>query len=226
MDMAQPEQDSTPVEVRSWEAEGELTDVVRQCWPAVVARFVSATGDKLPATENLANPEIAEQVPVTLENFVSTLLKVDDPAPSGLAHIEPTGSLDLAALLAKIAIFRQIVLEEIRKQYGRHLDSKEMSSLNQALDLVMAGKIMTGVGRQQQKVEQAGEAQNKSLGVFDHDIRGNLQAMLLTVQVLQRQPWGEESAEDMDRLHRLVLQTMEQVETMFPPQKATNRPLL
>jgi hypothetical protein len=99
-----------------------------------------------------------------------------------------------------------------------------MSSLNQALDLVMAGKIMTGVGRQQRKVEQAGEAQNKSLGVFDHDIRGNLQAMLLTVQVLQRQPWGEESAEDMDRLHRLVLQTIDKVAVMFPAEKTNGRP--
>lgn len=223
--MAQPEQDSTPSEVRSWEAEGELTEVVRQCWPVVVERFVSAMGERLPSTENLANPEIADQVPVTLENFVSTILKVDDPEQGGLDHIEPSGNLDLAGLLAKIAIFRQIILEEIPKRYGRHLDSKEMSSLNQALDLVMAGKIMTAICGQQQEVKQAGEAQSKSLGAFDHDIRGNLQAMLLTVQVLQRQQWGEDSKEDMDRLHRLVLQTMEKVATMFPAEKATGRPL-
>jgi hypothetical protein len=222
--MTQPEEDSTPSEVRSWEAEGELTEVVRQCWPVVVERFVSAMGGTSLSAANLASPEIARRSPVTLEDFIATVLTVDDPAQSELAHTEPPGKLDVVALLAKFAMFRQIILDEIPKGYGRHLDSKETSSLNQAVDSLLAGKIMAAVGRQQQESKQAGEAQSKSLGVFDHDIRGNLQAMLLTVQVLQRQRWGEESKEDMDRLHRLILQTMEKLATMFPAQKAINRP--
>jgi signal transduction histidine kinase len=126
------------------------------------------------------------------------------------------GKVELRQFLDEIALFRKVVLEEVSQELARPLKLEESVRLNAALDALAADALEHLVGVQYRGIEQAVDGQNSFLDKLSHDVRGQLNAVLLTLQLLERQGSGKvksgDSLAELAQLRRTILATIEQID--------------
>jgi signal transduction histidine kinase len=141
---------------------------------------------------------------------------------------EPKRRVELRQLLDEFALFRRAVLEEAAEELARPLNADESVRLNGAVDSLSADGVERLVARHYRGIEHAVEGQNALLERIVHDVRGQLNALLLNLQLLERQISGETRATDslteLAHLRRTILATIKQLEHPAPqPAVAQNR---
>jgi signal transduction histidine kinase len=121
-------------------------------------------------------------------------------------------SFNLSELLVEYSILRSLVIEEVSKAMERMPSLEEISALNAGLDAASRRAVESFVNHHQREVQASAEAYSKHLSFLSHDLRGNLNGILLTVEVLRRQEGGSpdrsEFVNDLDMMRRSILDTV------------------
>ena len=100
----------------------------------------------------------------------------------------------LGELMIEYGLLRPILIEEIAADLDRPVTIEESQSLNMAIDVVLRRSVTTYVNQQKAEIQALVEAQSKYLSFLSHDLRGNLNGVLLMIEVLKRDLAGEVDA--------------------------------
>ncbi|MEO6434884.1 MAG: HAMP domain-containing sensor histidine kinase, partial [Tepidisphaeraceae bacterium] len=118
----------------------------------------------------------------------------------------------LGELIIEYGLLRPILIEEIAADLDRAITVEEAQALHMAVDVVLRRSVTSFVNQQKVELGALAEAQTKYLSFLSHDLRGNLNGVLLMIEVLRRDLQGEEkfatSLQDLDMMRRSILETV------------------
>ncbi len=154
-------------------------------------------------------------LPCDLESLIQAIGS-HPPALGRRDSSRPRREVGLRRLLDEFALFRSVVLEEASHHLSRALALNESVRLNGAIDLLAADAVEQEVSGHYRGIEQAVDGQNTFLQRLSHDVRGQLNAVLLTIQLLERQLAGNndrvDSVKEFAQLRRTILATIQQID--------------
>lgn len=197
----------------------DLAAALRSTEAKILDRFRKLIVEILPTADEMTLAELLDHLPQTLEDLAITLGSTHGAKQKDfLADSREHGayrfhqSYNLGELLVEYSVFRSIVLEEVTHALGRAPTIDQVSALNAGIDAASRRAVETFVGYQKKEIHASAEAHSKYLSFLSHDLRGNLNGILLMIEVLKRelsshQQFGE-SLNDLDLMRRSILDTV------------------
>ncbi|MDP9173684.1 MAG: HAMP domain-containing histidine kinase [Planctomycetota bacterium] len=197
----------------------DLAMAIRARATRIFDRFRILILEVLPAADELTLSELQNSLPKVLEDLAIALAATGGPRQTNfLADSREHGvcryhqSFNLSELLVEYSILRSILLEEITRELNRALTVDELRGLNAGIDASARRAVETFVAYQKQEIKSSSEAYSKYLSFLSHDLRGNLNGILLMVEVLRRELSAakqfKDSLEDLDLMRRSILDTV------------------
>lgn len=197
----------------------DLASAVRSRVPRIMEHFRALVKEVLPSADELTLAELMDHLPHVLDDLAVALAAtggtlhasfVNDSRQHGARRYHQ--SFNLSELLVEHSILRSLVIEEVSKALERAPSVEETSALNAGLDAASRRAVESFVNHHQREVQANAEAHSKYLSFLSHDLRGNLNGILLTVEVLRRQEAGSpdrrEFVEDLEMMRRSILDTV------------------
>jgi len=197
----------------------DLASAVRSRAPRIMEHFRDLVKQSLPSADELTLAELTDHLPHVLEDLAVALAAtggilqasfVSDSREHGTSRYHQ--SFNLSELLVEHSILRSLVIEEVTKELERLPSLEEISALNAGMDAASRRAVESFVNHYQREVRAATEAHSKHLSFLSHDLRGNLNGILLTVEVLRRAGGGSpdrnEFVSDLDMMRRSILDTV------------------
>lgn len=198
----------------------ELAAAVRARAGAVLRRWESASREILPTADELTHAQLRNSLPDTLESLARAL-ESTSPSPTRalLSDSQEHGvcrfmqSYNLTELLIEFDVLRPILMEEAALEMKRDITLGEMIALNMGVDLASRRSVLAFVNFQKQELEAAANAHAKYLSFMSHDVRGGLNAILLSTDVLYQDLAGNnqfsEALTDLETIKRNILHTVD-----------------
>lgn len=185
----------------------------------IMARWLRAVRNILPAAEHLTLMQLRDHVPLMVEQIAAALAS-DRPAPTerlaegskphGEVRFHQAYSVD--ELLIEYHLLRCIILEEVAAHLGRVLTTAESVAINVELDTAQRQGIVTFVEHLTGQLKASDDLQSNYISYLNHDLRGGMNGIMLMVEVLKRQlsvePRFAEAVEDLDAMRRSVLDSV------------------
>jgi signal transduction histidine kinase len=197
----------------------ELAGAVRARAATVLARWEMAVKEMLPSADELTRTELQNSLPETLENLAKAL-ESSKPNPTRALMTESqehgavrfVQSYKLTELLIEFDILRPILMEETALYMKRDIALGEIIALNMGVDLSARRSVLCFVNYQKQELEAAANAHAKYLAFMSHDMRGGLNAILLSAEVLHHELTGHpqfaEALSDVNTIKRNIMETV------------------
>lgn len=197
----------------------ELGAAVRRALPMILERWLEVVRDTLPAAHQLTLGQVRNSLPETMECMAMALesespKQTKDLMDQAMGHGESRfdQNFALGELMIEYGLLRPILIEEITDILDRDITIEESQALNIALDVILRRSVTTYVNQQKQEIHSLVEARSKYLSFLSHDLRGNLNGVLLMMEVLKRDLATEEkfagSLTDLEVMRRSILDTV------------------
>ncbi|HEY7120781.1 MAG TPA: HAMP domain-containing sensor histidine kinase [Tepidisphaeraceae bacterium] len=197
----------------------ELAVAVRARAAVVLLRWENAVKEILPSADELTRTQLRNALPDTLENLAAALESnhanptralLDDSQEHGAMRC--VQSYNLAELLVEFDVLRPILMEEAALHMKRDITLGEVIALNMGVDLAARRSVLAFVNHQRVELEAAANAHAKYLSFMSHDVRGGLNAILLSTDVLYQdlrdQPQFAQALADVAMIKRNILDTV------------------
>ncbi len=185
----------------------------------ILDRWQKVVRHKLPTADELTLSQLRDDLPRILSEMADTLESDDGLAlPDLKAAAQGHGddrfhhSYSISEVIIEYGLLRPIVIDEVGEHLDREMTIEEIVALNMAIDTVLRRSVLQFVTHQQTQLRAGSTAQNKYLSFLAHDLRGGLNSVLLTAELLKRQFAGEprfaESIQDIDSMCQAILDTV------------------
>ncbi len=205
----------------------ELAAALRGRLERILERFRVTVKEILPSGDELTFNELRDGLPDALEDLATAFETTGMGMKQGLlADSRHHGvcryhqSFNLSELLVEYSILRSIMIEEISKEMDRPLTLEEISAINVGLDASGRRAVESFVKHQQEEALAGPEAMSKYLSFISHDLRGSLNGILLTIEVLRREfvdSAGRNSwVDDLETMRKSILDTVGAMESLSP----------
>jgi signal transduction histidine kinase len=186
---------------------------------AILSRWQQVVQNKLPSADELTTGQLRDDLPQILSEMADILESDDGSAmPELKAAAQGHGdsrfhnSYSISDVIIEYGLLRPIVIDEIRECLDREMTVEEVAALNMGIDTALRRSVIRFVTHQQNQLRAGSTAQNKYLSFLAHDLRGGLNSVLLTAELLKRQFAGEprfaESIQDIDSMRQAILDTV------------------
>jgi signal transduction histidine kinase len=197
----------------------ELAAAVRARAAVVLARWEAAVKEILPTADELTQTDLRNSLPDTLENLADALESSKaSPTRVLLSESQEHGAMrfvqsyNLTELLIEFDMLRPILMEECALFMKRDITLGEIIALNMGVDLASRRSVLCFVNHQKRELEAAANAHAKYLSFMSHDVRGGLNAILLSTDVLYHEMSDQdqftEALSDLDTIKRNILETV------------------
>jgi signal transduction histidine kinase len=197
----------------------ELAAAVRARSANVLSRWQNAVKEILPTADELTRAQLRNSLPETIENLAKALESSHaSPTRTLLADSEEHGAIrfvqsyNLTELLIEFDVLRPILMEETALHMKRDISLGEIIALNMGVDLASRRSVLCFVNYQKRELEAAANAHAKYLSFMSHDVRGGLNAILLSTDVLYHelsdQKQFAEALTDVETIKRNILETV------------------
>jgi signal transduction histidine kinase len=197
----------------------ELAAAVRARAAVTLTRWESAVKEILPTADELTQNQIRNSLPHILEDL-ATALESSKASPTRAlmsdsqehGAVRFTQSYNLTELLIEFDVLRPILMEETALHMKRDVSLGEIIALNMGVDLASRRSVLCFVNYQKRELEAAVNAHAKYLSFMSHDVRGGLNAILLSTDVLHQElndrPEFAEALSDVDTIKRNIMETV------------------
>jgi signal transduction histidine kinase len=210
----------------------ELAAAVRAKSPAVLERWERIIKELLPAADELTRNQLRNALPDTLEHLAKALETQHSTTKALLEDSQEHGvcrfvqSYNLSELLIEFDMLRPILMEETSRHLERELHVGEVIALNMGVDLAARRSILVFVDQQKQELATSANAQAKYLSFMAHDVRGGLNAILLSAEVmrqeLEQDPKYAQAVSDVDTIRRNILDTVATMDRFLKAEQLRN----
>jgi signal transduction histidine kinase len=208
----------------------ELAAALRARAKAIVREYEQTVDDLIPAADKLTRQQVRDSMPQVLEQISRALEStgsgeawklVDVSLEHGITRFHQ--QYDVKQLITEFRLLRRIVSEEVTAELQRELSLPEVLALATGLDLYLQQGVVGFVEFQRGQLRQASEAEAKYLSYLSHDLRNNLNAVTLMLEVLHRRlrdvPDFQEDADDVASLQRSIGETVQGMDRLLQAER-------
>jgi signal transduction histidine kinase len=211
------------------ESTATLQALIRDCWPAIIERYNKLLAEFVTAEMAPTDKKFATETPVSADDLISAMREPGQFVAHFRADVADNGApvaanpvatnTELAQQLAAYTVLRQALIEQVTSAAGRPLNLAELKILNGAIDNLAGRAILTIAAELQKQFGLAIQDQNQFFALANHELRGRLNGVLLTIQLLQTTLAGNdlagESLQDLDRMRRAILAVFEKIDHLL-----------
>ncbi len=199
----------------------------------IVERWEQAVRRTLPGADELTLVQVRDHIPAVLERMAKALAS-DQPAATrelqeaSLSHGEVRfhQQYNVRELIVEYRLLRRIVLEEIHAASGGELSVVEIVVLDMGVDTAFEQGLLGFIHHQKRQIEAGTEVQSKYLRFLSHDLRNNLNQVVLVLDLLRGRlgamPEFAEDVVDLTAAHRTIRDTMAGMETLLQAERLRN----
>lgn len=201
----------------------QLAAAVLAAKAAVLQEWRRRVVETLPGADELTLRQLDDTLPKLLDLCAEALGSASAPDVERLLADSPShGStrfhqhFNLNELLVEYHLLRRCMIEQVAMQLGRPMATGEVVALNTCLDVIGRRAVVAFADHQSEQIRAEAAAMAKYLSFLSHDLRGGLNAAILTAEVLKRdladEPRLAGSLEDLDTMRRAMLDTVATME--------------
>ena len=203
---------------------------LRSCVDRIIERWKDAVKQHLPDADPLTATQVRNSIPAVLEK-VALALESDQPeavvvlAEVGTAHgvVRFQEEYDINELLVEYRLLRRIVLDELHAATGGRLTFAEGLAVDMGIDTALQRGVASYVEQLAEQLKSAAAAESKYLSFLSHDLRNNLNAVTLTLQLLSMRlaaaPDFADAARDVRNLQRAVFETVDGMDRLLQAER-------
>jgi signal transduction histidine kinase len=212
----------------------ELAAAFRAGEAVILRRCEDVVPRLLPHADRLTHDQVRDSLPDLLRHIADALESRQSRVSTGLKEVAPEHAatrfqqrFDVDELVAEYRILRQIILEEVHRALGRDLHLPELIALDVATGFSIQEGVATFVDHEKQEVHGSLAAESRYLSFLAHDLRNNLNACTLTLELLRQRmlesPQFRDDAQDMESLQRSIAHTIEGMDRLLQAERLRRR---
>jgi signal transduction histidine kinase len=197
----------------------ELAAALRARRDQALAQWTTLVRDSLPSADRLTFEQLRDDMPIILEMIAKSLESDQKNRTDELLKAVPKHgvvrfhqSFSLSEMLVEYDLLRAAVMDQVVTYLGRKIEADEVVALNGSLDLTARRAVLTFVEHQNTQLQAATETQSKYLSFLSHDLRGGLNGVFLTIEVLRRElasePRFSSTINDLNSMRRMLMETI------------------
>jgi signal transduction histidine kinase len=197
----------------------DLAVALRAARPLILDTWRKKVVEVLPAADELTLRQFENNIPTLLDSIADALASDGPKETEELIRKAPSHGetrfhqqFNLNELLIEYHLLRGTVFEYCTTALGRPLELHEIVELNSGIDVALRAATIAFTEHQAEQITSEAETFTKYLAFLSHDIRGSLNGVLLTAEVLKRdlanEPKFAESVEDLDTMRRSIHETV------------------
>jgi signal transduction histidine kinase len=209
----------TTLDLFKYSAFPTIAAAVRARSESILRRWEQLVREKLASAEKLSFDQLRDDLPSILQHMADTLEVTDassmpsfERASKGHGADRLSHCYSVNEVLIEFGLLRPIIIDQVSDELGRPMTVAEMAALNMGIDTAARRSVTRCVDGQYKQLRLASDAQTKYLAFLSHDLRGGLNGVMLTAELLKRQLAGEErfseQVEDIDAMRRSILETV------------------
>jgi signal transduction histidine kinase len=197
----------------------DLAVALRAAKPLILETWRKKVLEVLPGADELTLRQFENNIPGLLDRIADALASDRAKETEALIHTAPSHgdtrfhqNFNLNELLIEYHLLRSTVFSYCATALGRALELHEIIELNSGIDIALRAAALAFAQHQADQLKAEAETFTKYLAFLSHDIRGSLNGVLLTAEVLKRDLIGEpkfaESVGDLDAMRRSIHDTV------------------
>jgi signal transduction histidine kinase len=208
----------------------ELAAALRARSRRIVREYEETVDSLIPAADGLTRKQVRDSLPDVIEQ-IGRALESHNPAEAwklidvsvehGVTRFHQ--QYDVKQLIIEFRLLRRIVSEEVTAELQRELSLPEVLALATGLDLYLQQGVVGFVEFQRGELRAASEMEAKYLSYLSHDLRNNLNAVTLMLEVLHRRlkdvPDFKEDADDVAALQRSIGETVQGMDRLLQAER-------
>lgn len=143
--------------------------------------------------EELSQTQLRNQFPLILQQMATALAAVTRSATAQLERQSASHAVErfaqnyeMRGLLLELRLLRRIAFEEIHLSFDGMMTEEEIIALDQAMDVVVEEAVLAFGEQQYARFRAAADAQAKYLSFMSHDLRNNLNGIMLRLEELRQ----------------------------------------
>ena len=208
----------------------EVAAALRARSEQILARWEQSVRQLLPGADELTLAQVRDHVPEILGQMAtalaaSTSAPVEELREFSRSHGEVRfhQQYNVRELIIEYRLLRRIVVEEIHDASGGELSLPEMIVLDMGVDTAFQQGLLAFINHQREQIEAANEIESKYLRFLSHDLRNNLNQVMLVLELLKSRldplPDFREDVTDLVSAHRTVMQTISGMDTLLQAER-------
>jgi signal transduction histidine kinase len=208
----------------------DLAAALRDRSERIVQRWEESVRQLLVGPDELTLVQVRDHIPQILSQM-AVALAADRPAAAEElgARSRSHGAIrfqqhfNARELMVEYRLLRRIVIEEVHLATGESLSVPEMVVLDMGLDTALQQGLLTFIEHQRDQIQAATEVESKYLRFLSHDLRNNLNQVVLVLDLLSRRLQGHpeftEDLSDIRSSHHTILNTIAGMDTLLQAER-------
>lgn len=209
---------------------GDLASSLRAHDEAIIERWEKLVKEVLPAADALTLAQVRDHLPQTLIKLADALESATSDETKAL--IGQTGlhgaerfdqGYNVEELIIEYRLLRRVVIEQVESSLGRRTTTAEDVALSMGIDTVLQQGVVSFVKHQADQLRSANQAEAKFLSFLSHDLRGQLNGISLTMEILKRRLINraefEEEVSDIRTLQSALVATVEGMQRLLQAER-------
>ena len=208
----------------------EIAAALRERADLIVSRWEQAVRRILPAADEMTLAQVRDHIPQILEQMAAALASdrpadVQDLREMSRSHGEVRfhQHYNVRELIIEYRLLRRIVVEEIHDSSGGELSITEMIVLDMGVDTALQQGLLAFINHQREQIQAATEVESKYLRFLSHDLRNNLNQVVLVLDLLKGRladlPEFEEDLGDVISAHSTILNTIAGMDALLQAER-------
>jgi signal transduction histidine kinase len=197
----------------------QLADALRRRIDRVIQRWTKSVERHLPDADPLTSKQVRDSIPTVLEKIAAALAsgRAEDTfvlAEVGVAHgvARFQENYNIEELLIEYRILRRVVFDELQDAAGKNLSFMDAIPVDMGIDTAMQEGVTSFVQHLTTQLKAAAAAESNYLSYLSHDLRNNLNAATLMLDMLAENfaadPQLAEAGQDIRSLRQSISQTV------------------
>ncbi|MGN6371169.1 MAG: sensor histidine kinase [Phycisphaerae bacterium] len=199
----------------------------------ILKRWDEMVRESLPSADKMTTEEVRDSIPAVLEQIARSLALATDEQAEILCDVTRNHGItrfhehfSMHDVMVEYRFLRTIIAEELWAALWKRSSrtrADEMLTVHAAVDISLQQAVVTYTEHQQRHIRQATEAESRYLSFLSHDLRSNLNSILLTVEAialhLERKPELKEEYEELKGARGAIWETMEGMERLMQSER-------
>ncbi|HSU68611.1 MAG TPA: sensor histidine kinase [Tepidisphaeraceae bacterium] len=208
----------------------QIAAALKQRASGIIQRWEQAVRQHLPGADELTLAQVRDDIPAILDQLATALAS---NRPTAVQELRETSQMhgtarfhqqyNVRELIIEYRLLRRIVIEEIYEATGGRLNATEMIVLDMGVDTAFQQGLLTFIHHQREQIRAGAEAESKYLRFLSHDLRNNLNQVVLVLELLKGRLDGlaefAEDHADVVSSHRTVLQTISGMDALLQAER-------
>jgi signal transduction histidine kinase len=208
----------------------KLALALRDRAEAIVFAWEQAVVQILPSADQMTAAQVRDHIPEIIETLAIALesnepAAVDDLRQDSRSHgaVRFHQHYNPRELIIEYRLLRRVIMEEVYQAAQGRLSLNDIVVLDMGVDTAMQQGLLALIQHQHEQIQSATESESKYLRFLSHDLRNNLNQVVLVLELLRGRLEGVngfgQDVNDIQSAHRTIMNTITGMDALLQAER-------